>query len=185
MELTVQVVEFMFYVYLVAMIVSDSVDTDITRHRYIDWVITTPVMLISFVVFFKYLKEPAREIRLFESIREETDILLRMLAANALMLLLGFLAESGVINTYVGVTLGFIPFAYAFKLLYAHYVKDNEPNAYWLYYASFIVWGLYGVAAVLTFASKNTMYNILDLFAKNAYGLFLFVYLRSVSRGPT
>jgi hypothetical protein len=32
---------------------------------------------------------------------------------------------------------------------------------------------LYGVAAVLPYGSKNAMYNVLDLFSKNFFGLFL------------
>jgi bacteriorhodopsin len=38
----------------------------------------------------------------------------------------------------------------------------------------FIVWSLYGVAAILPFFIKNISYNILDIFAKNFFGLFLY-----------
>ena len=176
-ELVVQVIEFIFYAYLVYMIVSGHLSKFITSHRYVDWTITTPVMLISFILFFKYLKNPQRNIRLFESIKEEKANIIKVVIANALMLLFGFLAERSIINTTVGITLGFIPFIYMFKILYDDYAKDTE-LAQLLYYVSFIIWGLYGVAAALPFNQKNTMYNILDLFSKNAYGLFLYFFIK-------
>jgi bacteriorhodopsin len=43
----------------------------------------------------------------------------------------------------------------------------------------FVVWSLYGVAAVFDFTTKNISYNILDLFAKNFYGLFLYIIIKS------
>jgi hypothetical protein len=41
-------------------------------------------------------------------------------------------------------------------------------------YAYFLVfWSLYGIVALLPYTLKNTIYNVLDLFAKNFFGLFL------------
>jgi bacteriorhodopsin len=41
-------------------------------------------------------------------------------------------------------------------------------------YTYFLVfWSLYGVVAVLPYTLKNTIYNVLDLFSKNFFGLFL------------
>jgi bacteriorhodopsin len=177
MELIVQVIEFIFYAYLVYMIISGHLSKSITSHRYLDWTITTPVMLISFILFFKYLKNPQRNIRIFESMKEEKVNIIKVVIANALMLICGFLAEHSIINTTVGITLGFIPFLYMFKIIYEEYAKDTN-IAQIIYYVSFITWGLYGVAAALPFNQKNTMYNILDLFAKNVYGLFLYFFIK-------
>ena len=38
----------------------------------------------------------------------------------------------------------------------------------------FSVWSLYGVAALLPALQKNIGYNVLDLIAKNFYGIFIF-----------
>jgi bacteriorhodopsin len=181
MELFVQAIEFIFYLYLVQSIVSGQLAKTITSHRYLDWSITTPVMLISFVLFFKYLKNPERGIRFEKSFLEEKWNILKIVSANALMLLFGFLGERGIMNQYLGVAIGFLPFAYIFKQLYSNYAKETIIGTR-LFYFSFVIWGLYGVAAVLPFAKKNTMYNILDLFAKNAYGLFLYVYIYMLSK---
>jgi bacteriorhodopsin len=180
-ELLVQLIEFIFYIYLVYLIFSNKVYDSVTSHRYFDWALTTPTMLVGFIVFFKYLKEPMRNIRWFESVKEEYVNILKIVIANGLMLLFGYLAELSIIDKYIGITLGFIPFAYVFKILYADYAKGNK-LATNIFYVSFLVWSLYGVGAVLPFAAKNTVYNILDLFAKNGYGLFLYFYLQSISK---
>ena len=178
MELIVQAIEFIFYLYLVYKIVNGDITKDITSHRYLDWFITTPTMLVSFILFFKYLKDPERNIRFFESFNEERSNIIKVVIGNALMLLLGFLAETSVINNYVGITLGFLPFAYIFKILYSEYAKHTV-LATQLFYAFFGIWGLYGVGAVLPFEQKNIAYNILDLFSKNFYGLFLYFYIKN------
>ena len=179
LELGIQSIELLFYMYLVYMIYTKHISSSITSHRYLDWFITTPTMLVSFAIFFKYLKNPTRKIRLFESIKEEKTNLMKLVLGNALMLVFGFLAETSRIPRYLGVALGFLPFAYVFKILYAEYAKGTTLSLV-VYYISFIIWGLYGVSAVLPFAPKNTMYNILDLFAKNAYGLFLYFYIKNI-----
>ena len=35
------------------------------------------------------------------------------------------------------------------------------------------IWSIYGIAALFNFKIKNAFYNILDIFSKNFYGLFL------------
>lgn len=178
MELAVQLVELIFYAYLVYMIVTGHVSNAITSHRYIDWSITTPVMLVSFVVFFKYLHQQGRTVRLLPSIQEELPNIAQIIVGNALMLLLGFISEIGLVSTPLGVALGFIPFAFIFKILYSYYARFTTLGSI-LFYLSFVIWGLYGVGAVLPFAYKNTLYNILDVFSKNAYGLFLYFFIQT------
>ena len=36
---------------------------------------------------------------------------------------------------------------------------------------------MYGIAALFQNVAKNTMYNILDMFSKNFYGLFIAFYV--------
>lgn len=176
MELFVQGIELMFYIYLLYLIFSGTLHRNITSHRYLDWFITTPIMLVGFLSFFKYLKNPNRNIRLYESIQEEYANIWKLVIANASMLGLGLASELSIIDKNVGVTIGFLPFAYIFKILYSEYARFTTLSMV-LYYFIFIIWGMYGIGAVLPFGPKNSMYNILDLFAKNFYGLFLFVFL--------
>jgi bacteriorhodopsin len=176
-ELIVQGIEFVFYLYLVYKILFSKIPNDITSHRYFDWFITTSVMLVNFVIFFKYL-ENKHEPTYFETIKKEEKTIAYILIANIMMLTFGYLGEIGYLNNSISTAIGFIPFAYIFKQIYT-FVGEN-PLGNKLFYATFIVWGLYGVAAVLPFSQKNIFYNILDLFSKNAFGLFLFFFLRAI-----
>jgi hypothetical protein len=39
-------------------------------------------------------------------------------------------------------------------------------------------WSLYGVFSTMSYTTKNTGYNILDIFSKNFFGLFLASQIR-------
>ncbi len=183
-ELIVQFVEFLFYMYLVYKIIFDHVSSSITSQRYIDWAITTPIMLINFAIFFLYLgrrnNKEDKKLDYREILKNEKIPFLLLIIANSFMLIFGYMGEIGSIGNALSTAIGFIPFAFIFKQLYSRYVKKDDILSQKLFYSIFFIWSLYGVAAVLPFAIKNTFYNILDLFSKNAFGLFLFFYLRKI-----
>ena len=52
---------------------------------------------------------------------------------------------------------------------YAQYTKLGI-DTFWSFSG---VWALYGIASVMSYKVKNISYNILDLFAKNFFGLYL------------
>jgi hypothetical protein len=91
---------------------------------------------------------------------------------NALMLLFGYLGESKIINTFYGVSLGFVPFVIYYYIIYDNYAKYSSDGLIIFFYF-LIIWSIYGIAAFLPYYIKNTFYNILDLFAKNFFGIFL------------
>jgi bacteriorhodopsin len=186
LETLVQLIEFIFYLYLVFSIHNKILPNNITSIRYFDWMITTPTMLLSTIIYFKYNeeKEKGETIELFDLLKSEKNNILKILFANWMMLLFGYLGEINVINIKYTIPIGFIFFAYFFKLLYSNYaVKTNQGLK--LYWPMFILWSLYGVAAVFDFNNKNISYNILDIFAKNFYGLFLFILIKSKSINQT
>ena len=57
---------------------------------------------------------------------------------------------------------------------YKYQVFYTTKTDFFLFYFMFIVWGLYGIAALFDVYSKNLCYNILDIISKNFYGLFIF-----------
>lgn len=182
LETLVQLVEFIFYVYLVYSIHNKIVPNNITSIRYFDWMITTPTMLLSTIIYLKYNeeKEKNKTIELFDLLKSEKNNILKILFANWMMLLFGYLGEINVIDIKYTTPIGFIFFAYMFKLLYSNYAVKTEEGLK-LYWSMFFIWSLYGVAAVFDFNIKNTSYNILDIFAKNFYGIFLFILIKSKS----
>ena len=77
----------------------------------------------------------------------------------------------------MAVGLGFIPFVYYYKKIYDKNIatesSTQNKSVFWFF---FLIWSLYGLAALLPYIYKNVMYNILDLFSKNLFGLIL-VYI--------
>ena len=179
LEFIVQIVEGTFYVWLVFAI---SSATNITLNRYWDWFITTPTMLITFSTFLIYLRfkeSGVTEIPSFISIiNDNRKTYLSIVLLNAAMLLFGYLGELKKISLFTSVFGGFVPFFMMFYIIYENFAKYTDLGTMMFWYF-FIVWGLYGVAACLSYNLKNISYNILDLFAKNFFGLFLAYVLYS------
>ena len=183
LELVVQLIEGSFYIWLAYSFVSIE---NITPHRYYDWFLTTPTMLITFSIYLIYLKneyEQKLNTNTTKTINNDTDtfvqilqknayILIPIVLLNALMLIFGYLGEINIIKEKIAVLCGFIPFILCFTLIYEKYAKYSEQGLilFW-YFVS--VWSLYGVAALFPYNLKNIFYNILDLFAKNFFGLYL------------
>jgi hypothetical protein len=182
MELIVQIIEGIFYVWLALNITSV---TNITPHRYYDWYLTTPTMLISLCIYLVYLNNEERNIEttdsFFKIIYDNLNVLISILFLNFLMLTAGYLTEIKKVSQVSGVLLGFIPFFIFFYLIYHYFARFSLfGTEIFLYFL--IVWSLYGVAALMSYRIKNIMYNILDLFAKNFFGLYLgYVILNSLN----
>ena len=172
-ELVVQFIEGLFYIWL---IYNYTKVLNITPKRYIDWVITTPSMLITLMIYLIYLNKKTEnkinELDFFTLFKENSNIFISVLILNWVMLLFGYLGEMRIIPILLGVFLGFISFLIYYYIIYVNYVTQNT-NGYLLFWYFFFFWSLYGVVAVLPYYVKNAFYNILDLFSKNFFGIFL------------
>jgi bacteriorhodopsin len=183
LELAVQAVEGAFYVWLYKNI--DRVK-NITPKRYADWALTTPTMLMTLIAYIVYLNSGNSEgndsLSFGQILRENAAPIALILGLNWLMLLFGYLGEVGVIPILTGVALGFVPFIAYFYIIYERFVANdanngnngnNDTTSLKIYAYFLVFWSLYGIVAVLPYTLKNTIYNVLDLFAKNFFGLFL------------
>jgi len=178
LELAVQAVEGAFYAWLYTNI---NTVKNITPKRYADWVLTTPTMLVTLVAYTIYLNSDKGNgndsLSFIQILRENAVPIAQIVGLNWLMLLFGYLGEVGVIPLVTGVVLGFVPFIAYFYIIYERFVVNNANNVNntsLKIYAYFLVfWSLYGIVALLPYTLKNTIYNVLDLFAKNFFGLFL------------
>ena len=173
LELVVQFFEGSFYFWLAY---NFTKVLNVTPKRYIDWAITTPTMLITLMTYLIYLNKMAEdetnELELFTVLKENSNIFIPVVLLNWLMLLFGYLGEMKIIPVLLGVLLGFIPFLLYYYMIYVNYVTQDT-SGYLLFWYFFFFWSLYGFVAVLPYYLKNSFYNILDLFAKNFFGLFL------------
>ena len=177
LEVAVQAVEGSFYAWLYYNI---STVKNITPKRYADWAITTPTMLVTLVAYIVYLNSDNGEgkgnesLSLPQILREYAVPIAQIVGLNWLMLWFGYLGEIGVIPLVAGVALGFLPFLAYFYIIYERFIHNTNNTTSMQIYAYFLVaWSLYGIVAVLPYTLKNTIYNILDLFSKNFFGIFL------------
>jgi len=175
LELLVQVIESLFYIYW---LFDFNNITNVTPKRYFDWVITTPTMLITlifYLIFLDYKQKDANtneNLEFFDIFNKNFNTIISVILLNWLMLLFGYLGEVKILPVFLGVFLGFIPFLIYYYIIYKNYaILTNDGMNIFLYF--FIVWSLYGIVAVLPYKIKNMFYNILDLFSKNFFGLFL------------
>lgn len=163
LELGSQLVEFLWYCVVVFRLRRIT-----TWTRYLDWVVSTPVMLCSTVLFFSHRDPTVTFVSPFEA-----PPIYVCLACNWIMLLCGVLVETDRIPRVPGLTVGSLAFVASFTLLATHVRDELSMRLFWFMYA---VWAGYGFAATLPYESKNVAYNVLDIVSKNFYGLFLFVY---------
>ena len=175
LELVVQAIEGLFYIWLVYNF--DSV-ANVTPKRYIDWTITTPTMLTTLIFYLIYLrykndKLDTTKLDFFTLANDNSSALSKILLLNWSMLFFGYLGEMKILSTLSGVLLGFVPFLLYYYAIYEKYAVKSGEQGVKLFWYFFFFWSLYGVVALLPYNLKNSLYNILDLFAKNFFGLFL------------
>ena len=144
---------------------------EITMLRYVDWAITTPIMLLV--------------LSLVLSFNTNTKIKLHWFALtvvfNYLMLYFGYLGETGMEKVTASI-LGFLFFFLTYGLVFANYLtKYNRDN--WIIFGLYvIVWSIYGVAYHFEEERKNIIYNYLDLTSKCFVGIGLWIYYTKIIR---
>lgn len=142
--------------------------------RYLDWSITTPIMLLVLVLALLYnVKGGSLQFKSF----------LTILILNYGMLGSGYLGEISFMDKTIANATGFLFFIGLFYFIYANYVakKPNFDNRM-LYLAFLGLWTIYGVAYFYDEVTKNVIYNVLDLFSKCFVGIFFWAYYTKVFR---
>ena len=176
LETSVQVIELFFYVYFLRALAVKYVHK-MGSIRYFDWAITTPTMLLATIAYFKYeeyLEKNEEKVLTFgDFLKDNTQNIVIIFVCNFLMLLFGYLGEIGLIDMTLSIVLGFIFFAYTFYVIYRDYAIKSKKSLN-VFYFILAVWSLYGVAAIFSHHHKNNTFNILDIFAKNFFGLYLY-----------
>lgn len=169
-EFIVQIIELFFYIWLFANLHNI---TNITSNRYADWLITTPTMLFTLVMYIIYLnKTDKQSLNLYDTFNQHRGNIFIIMFLNLLMLIFGYLGETEQLNKIYSVTFGFVPFILYFWLIYENYAKHSGFGIN-LFYYFLIVWSFYGIVAYFPYYLRNSCYNILDLFAKNFFGIYL------------
>jgi hypothetical protein len=186
-ELFVQFIEMIFYIWLVF---SFSSATYITEKRYYDWVFTTPAMLFIFIVYLDFLKNNNRVYEINDQSATSYDYIINaftkhshtftyVVLLNLSMLFSGYLGETKVIDRPTALLCGFLPFIAYFYIIFQNYAKYTSTGfIMWILFV--IIWSLYGLASILPYTWKNISYNLLDIVSKNFFGLYL-AYIASIN----
>jgi bacteriorhodopsin len=174
LELFVQIIEFIFYFWMVRSWGKYKIST-ITQIRYYDWAFTTPAMLITLMAFLGGSENQT----LFSFIQEHSQFIAKIIFLNLSMLLFGLAGERKYLSQKKSVVLGFIPFIIYYTMIYQKFIHNkNLPKIkIYLFMYYFITWSVYGIVALLPDVPKNIGYNILDLFSKNILGVLLSILL--------
>lgn len=144
---------------------------EITKTRYMDWCITTPLMLLTLcIVLGNNIKKPVY-FTTFVSI----------VILNYIMLYIGYLGEQQQIERIYASIFGFIPFFGMFYIIFSRFVQPKfRLDNYILYGIYLFVWSLYGIVYLFQEETKNMITNILDLIAKCFIGIGLWGYYTKI-----
>ena len=154
------------YVYFMTYLYDSNITLEnVTSLRYIDWVLTTPFLLLSFALFSSYSFDKEDNIDL-------TPIIY-IVVLNTFMLVFGFLGEEGQISNRLALIGGFAAFIGLFYTIWDAYVKDKSSEMTNIFIPFLIIWALYGIAFLFSGAAKEISYNFLDLVSKTGFGIFL------------
>ncbi len=168
LELLVQLIEGSFYFYWYK---NFNDIKNITPYRYIDWAFSTPAMLITLMFYISNPDEKS-DITWLNILSKDISWTSVVLILNWLMLYIGYLGETKKMSMYLSVFLGFIPFIILFGIIYFNFVLVFN-KGYNLFYYFVFFWSIYGFAALFSYKTKNSIYNILDLFSKNFFVVYL------------
>ena len=145
--------------------------SEITQTRYIDWSITTPMMLLTLCIVLGNNVQKTIPFGTF----------LIIVLFNYLMLYIGYLGEQQQINKIYASIFGFIPFIGMFYLIFSRFVLPKyRLDNYILFTIYVFIWSLYGIVYLLPEEPKNIAMNILDAIAKCFMGLGLWAYYTKI-----
>jgi len=174
LENSVQFIEGCFYLFFIFFYINNVDKTDIAKYRYYDWILTTPTMILSTIIYFEYnnQKKNNKIFTFFQFIKENYYKIIELFSYNFGMLFVGYLQEISLINITISTIVGFTFFILLFYKMYEYYASKTTANMP-IFIIMTTIWSIYGIAALFDFKVKNAFYNILDVFSKNFYGLFL------------
>jgi bacteriorhodopsin len=173
LETCISVVAAFFYGKFVGMFEEEEEEVNygkINYTRYLDWSITTPIMLLVLVLALLY-NTNGGALNFFS--------FLAILLLNYGMLGCGYLGELQMMDKTFANSIGFLFFIAMYVFIYKKYVGNNFDNKI-LFFAFVVLWAFYGVVYFMDEISKNVLYNILDLLSKCFVGIFFWAYYTKV-----
>ena len=173
LQVIVETIEFLWYYYVIQKLHQN----DMAKNRYYEWAITTPIMLINIYSYLLYEEQLEKfpnnpPIRLETTLKNHTDAITQIILSNFWMLSIGYLYEIGQVSAKVAFVYGFVFLLNTFNIIYKNAGSKSKKGKQ-IYSIVFFIWSLYGVAFILPTGIKNSIFNIIDLFSKNFFKLYI------------
>ena len=145
--------------------------SEFTETRYIDWSMTTPLMLL--VLSLTLAQNIGKMIKL--------ETFIYIIALNFIMLYVGYLGENKGLDKVLATVLGFVAFFAMFAIIFMNYVSPKYVLANYVIFGIFaFIWTFYGIVYLFNDVYKNISMNVLDCFAKCCFGLGLWAYFSKI-----
>ena len=186
LESTVNIIASYFYLSIIKNLKKQNY-SEASNLRYLDWFLTVPLLLISFLYYLRNQKKECKA----QILDDENAPLdgecefpiyrnMGLVAASLVMLSLGAAGRSSGGRTRnkasAASILGFLAFSAIPALLFTY-----DMDQYIAISIFTLVWFLYGVIYYLpvtqSAASREGMYNILDVVSKSGFGVFIYFFM--------
>ena len=174
-ETCVTIIASIAYSFLIKSYVTKQ-NFDLTFYRYLDWFATTPLLLLSLIIYLSYLKNKYENNKTIETNDDTFNVILNdnkiliIILLNFLMLVFGYMGEFRVMNYILANILGFIPFIIMLYIIWKNYCNQSNIDVFIIFS---IIWTMYGIVYFFDSNSKNISYNILDIIAKGGFGILI------------
>ena len=154
-----------------------STGTSPTVFRYIDWLLTVPLLMIEFYFILSAVKKVS------------SGIFWRLLVGSLVMLIGGYLGEAGYMNITAGFVIGMAGWIYILYEVFAgeaakEAAKLKGPVNGCFNFCKWVVtlgWSIYPLGYLFGYmiggtdeASLNIIYNLADLLNKTIFGLVIY-----------
>ena len=168
-------IAFVHYMYMREVWVSTG--TSPTVYRYIDWLLTVPLLMIEFYFILSAVKKVS------------SGIFWRLLIGTLVMLIGGYLGEAGYINITAGFVIGMAGWIYILYEIFSgeaakEAAKLKGPVNGCFNFCKWVVtlgWSIYPLGYLFGYmiggtdeASLNIIYNLADLLNKTIFGLVIY-----------
>jgi len=138
---------------------------EISLYRYIDWIITCPLLLYEFLLLKKWIK------------KEYEVIIAISMISTVLMIMFGYLSETITKYRWKFYILATISLLIVYSCLLYIYNNEKKRGSYncendwaWIFIG---IWAFYGISYLLPKNIKNISYNILDLISKGIFAILI------------
>lgn len=151
-----------------------------TVYRYIDWLITVPLLMIEFYLILRAITNVS------------SGIFWRLLIGTTVMLVGGYLGEANYMNSYLAFAIGMAGWAYIlYEIFFGEASKVNKQSAPPQVQSAFstmrwivtIGWAIYPLGYIFGYfvysdpaeasAALNIIYNLADVLNKIAFGVII------------